>query len=536
MNRKIALGITLACILGTMTAASAESVRRFALVAGANRGAADRLPLRFAVSDAERFAQVIMQLGGVSPIDCVVLREPSRAAFFAALEALRTRAQQARREAARAEVLIYFSGHADEQGLMFGRELIPYRDLRAALNALNVEVGIAVLDACASGAITRLKGGQTLPAFLTDDAMRVSGYAFLTSSSENEAAQESERLQGSYFTHALLSGLRGAADTTNDGRVTLGEAYQFAFNETLAQTTHTQAGAQHPTYDIKMAGTGDVVLTDVRQTTSSLVLGAEFDGRFFVYNTRRQLVAELHKPQGRTVELGLEPGEYEVRYEQEPVLLRSRLSLESGNRLELKRDGFKQMRRIPTRRRGGRGGDRPVDRFALDQRWRIESKIGIGSTSVSTDAFTDDVSIQDADFAMAYVRWWREDWAVDVAMVALDTSVDVTARPLQDDVRVKGVVGILCGARYYPRIQGALRPYVALRTGPVSEYREETTAVSRTSVTTDTQLALQPGVGVDFLLSRMFSVGLNGMLLYRQGHAPSRSFGFTMGFAFGRGR
>ena len=82
------------------------------------------------------------------------------------------------------------------------------------------------------------------------------GYAFLTSSSENEAAQESERLRGSFFTHALLTGLRGAADVSGDGKVTLNEAYQFAFNETLVQTTPTQAGAQHPAYDIKMAGTG----------------------------------------------------------------------------------------------------------------------------------------------------------------------------------------------------------------------------------------------------------------------------------------
>jgi hypothetical protein len=36
----------------------------------------------------------------------------------------------------------------------------------------------------------------------------VQGYAFLTSSSETEAAQESERLGGSFFTHALVSALR----------------------------------------------------------------------------------------------------------------------------------------------------------------------------------------------------------------------------------------------------------------------------------------------------------------------------------------
>ena len=198
------------------------------------------------------------------------------------------------------DVVVYYSGHADDRGLMLGREMLPYTELRSALSDVAADVGITILDACASGAITRLKGGRPHPAFLTDASSQVKGYAFLTSSSENEAAQESERLQGSFFTQALLTGLRGAADVSGDGRVTLGEAYQFAFAETLAQTTSTQGGAQHPAYDIKMAGTGDVVLTDVRQTSSSLVFGPDYDGRFFVLGPRRQLVAELFKPSGRT--------------------------------------------------------------------------------------------------------------------------------------------------------------------------------------------------------------------------------------------
>ena len=95
---------------------------------------------------------------------------------------------------------------------------------------------------------------------------------------------------------------------TGDGRVTLNEAYQFAFHETLAQTTSTEDGAQHPSYDIKMSGSGDVVMTDLRETTSTLVLGEGQYGRFYVLDSDRQLVAELHKPLGRRVELGARAG------------------------------------------------------------------------------------------------------------------------------------------------------------------------------------------------------------------------------------
>ena len=330
--------VGLALVSGLVLVPSLEAgadVRRLALVAGANRGASERVPLRYAIADAERFAGVMTRLGGLAPDDCVTLKDPTRRSFLDALALVRSRAEGARQEGSRVEVILYYSGHADEAGLMLGREALSYRELREAMQGMAADVGITVLDACASGVITRLKGGRLRPAFLTDDSMRMQGHAFLTSSSENEAAQESERLQGSFFTHALVSGLRGAADTSGDGRVTLGEAYQFAFQETLAQTTTTQGGAQHPAYDIRMSGTGDVVMTDVRQATAGLVLGPDFDGRFFVRDGKRRLVAELYKPAGRRAEIAVEPGTYEVQYEEEKKLYAARSSWRraSGGRL-----------------------------------------------------------------------------------------------------------------------------------------------------------------------------------------------------------
>ena len=136
------------------------------------------------------------------------------------------------------------------------------------------------------------------------------GYAFLTSSSAGEAAQESDLLQASFFTHYLVSGLRGAADGDGDGLVTLSEAYQFTFNETRAQTTGTAGGIQHPAYEVEMRGTGGVVMTEVRRNAAGLLLGEDLAGRIYIRNDRQRLVAELNKPAGRAVDLGLEPGAY----------------------------------------------------------------------------------------------------------------------------------------------------------------------------------------------------------------------------------
>jgi hypothetical protein len=339
-------------------AAHAAPVRRFALIVGANDGGSSRSPLRYAVSDAERFARVLVDLGGVGAADVIVMKQPGAGSLDQSLTRLRAQVDAAR-EAARAagggrvEVFVYYSGHADEKGLLLGDDRYSYRSLRDHLDALPADVRIAVLDACASGAFTRLKGGRHRQAFLVDESADMRGHAFLTSSSETEAAQESDRVGGSYFTHFLLSGLRGAADASGEGKVTLNEVYQFAFDETLGRTVETKAGAQHPSYDINLSGTGDVVMTDLRQTSATLVLAESVDGRFFVRNARQELVVEMYKRHGRRIELGVEPGRYEVRVEREAAALVARPEVGEGARVVLEAQQFSPVRPGPTRVRGG---------------------------------------------------------------------------------------------------------------------------------------------------------------------------------------
>jgi uncharacterized caspase-like protein len=216
--------------------AAGPATARFVLAAGANDEGGARTLLRYAVSDAANFADVMVQMGGVEPDHRLVLTNPSRSGFVTALEDLSLRVQQAPAQRLRTEVMLYYSGHADEQGLLLGEERFGYREIRSILDGIEADVRITVLDACASGAITRIKGGQRRQAFLLDTPTNTRGYAFLTSSSAQESGQESDRIGASYFTYYLVTGMRGAADVTHDGRVTLSEAYQFAFDETLART------------------------------------------------------------------------------------------------------------------------------------------------------------------------------------------------------------------------------------------------------------------------------------------------------------
>jgi hypothetical protein len=541
MNARAATLLLVACLsVAVSSAAAATPVRRLALVVGANRGGPDRVPLRFAVADAERFAAVLTTMGGVAPADSIVLREPSRRALLDGLAIVRGRAAEPRRGGARTEVVVYYSGHADEHGLLLGGETLGYRELKDAMHGLSADVGIGILDACASGMITRLKGGRLQPGFLTDESMQMKGYAFLTSSSEDEAAQESERIKGSYFTHALVTGLRGAADASGDGRVTLNEAYQYAFGETLAQTAATQGGAQHPAYDIRMAGTGDVVITDVRQTSCTIVLGAELDGRFFVRNARRQLVAELYKPAGRTVELGLEPGSYDIHYEQEPQLLDTTVSLAEGERRTVERAAFHPVKRSATQ---VRGAGEPLEEAMgprLAGRTRVELFGGFTDGFVAVEAGHDvTTEVGGGQGGIAFVHWLREDFALDFQILGTDFYTATYATGGYGSTETRGSLGLLFGARYYfPKATfgGTFRPYVAGALGPFSDYSVYAGQAYDEVRNGRTRFGGQLGGGVDFQVSRLFSLGVRLGVTFREDDDPSFGTTFGCGFAWGRGR
>ncbi len=308
----VQLALAFALIVFAPHEAAAAGIKRYALIIGANDGGADRVRLRFAESDARSVARVLSELGGVEHGDQVILMTPQKEAIEKEIHNIDKQIREEKKRRTRTEFFFYYSGHSDEEGLLPSGQKLDYRKLRKLIDSIDSDVRIVILDSCASGAMTRLKGGKRRPAFMIDESTEVKGRAFLTSSSADEAAQESDRIGASFFTHYLVSGLRGAADTTQDRRVTLNEAYVYAFNETLARTEKTKSGAQHPNYDFQLSGSGDLVMTDLRGTTAGLIIDQKVHGRLFVRDSHGQLIVELNKPAGRAVELGLEPGQYTV--------------------------------------------------------------------------------------------------------------------------------------------------------------------------------------------------------------------------------
>ncbi|MDD5223084.1 MAG: caspase family protein [bacterium] len=330
------------------------TLRRFALVAGANNGGPQRVLLHYAQSDARAVARVLRDLGGISPEDTILLLEPGPDALEAAFLRMKTLISEARARGFRTELFFYFSGHSDEEGLLLNNRHFNYPEIRQILNTMPADVRIAVLDSCASGALTRGKGGKWQAPLLADTSTQVRGHAFLTSASSDETAQESDRVGGSFFTHYLVSGLRGAADESRDGRITLNEAYQYAFNETLARTELTQPGPQHPNYDIQLAGSGELVITDLHSASAILVLAPGLEGRLFIRDADGRLVAEINKPGGRAMNLGLEPGVYRVSLERDTQLRQGTVTLTEGQETRLDPDSLDKIEPEPASTRGGK--------------------------------------------------------------------------------------------------------------------------------------------------------------------------------------
>jgi hypothetical protein len=306
----IVLGLLLLAVPGS--GEESGSVYRVGLFIGANDGGTERIRLRWAESDARKLAQVMYEIGGIPSDNGIVLADPTTAQLDAQFDAVRKRIARREGKVRRSEFMLYYSGHSDEQGLRLGSDLYSYRRLRAAISEVEADVSIAILDSCASGAFTRLKGGTRTQPFLMDDSSDMTGHAFLTSSSADEAAQESDAIRASFFTHYLVSGLRGAADHSADGRITLNEVYQYAHAETLSRTESSYAGPQHPSYDIQLNGTGDLVLTDLQTTSSRLGVERPIDGRLFVRTVGGDLVAEVRKRGGAVLSLALPAGSYRL--------------------------------------------------------------------------------------------------------------------------------------------------------------------------------------------------------------------------------
>ncbi len=337
VHRTTLLAIALA-FAGLFSASEAHAGERWAFVIGANHGEPGEASLVYAERDAQRMASVLTRLGGVPPENLVSLLGPDATSVRRAFETLSTRIRLSPEPPI---VFFYYSGHADSQSLHLRGTTLPFKELKRLVGALSAELSVFIVDACRSGGLIRTKGARPAEPFemKVKDELRSEGVAILTSSSASEDAQESDRLQGGVFTHHLLTGLAGAADSSKDARITLSEAYRYAYAQTIASTSTTEV-VQHPTFAYDLQGETELVLTRMESPQGFARLHLPQSGHYLIFEQfgGREVAAELNA--SPDTELLLRPGPYLLRRRETSVVFERELALIANARTSVPESDF----------------------------------------------------------------------------------------------------------------------------------------------------------------------------------------------------
>lgn len=299
-------GLLVALCLVLVSGRGQAANERLVLAVGSNHGLDHEIPLRYAARDAERFVQVMTELGQVGSDDVRLLREPTSAELLDGLGELGERA------GASTTLVVYYSGHGSKGALHLQGERLPLARLRGAVGNVRARLRLLLIDACRG---TASKGFERDEPFEIQLRNQHKGLVVVHSTGSGDVALESSRLEAGVFSHFLVSGLRGPADFDRDQRVSLNEAYNYARNHTLDRTRRMSGGdGQDPVLDLDIEGAGPVVLTHINRSRSRLILPPGPKTRYVVVETGSQ--AELVRAWSSTdgaVEIAV-PGDQFVVY------------------------------------------------------------------------------------------------------------------------------------------------------------------------------------------------------------------------------
>lgn len=252
-----ALPLALALALGAGPAAAPAPApaepASLVLIVASNRGArVGRAPLQYADDDAAKYHEVFAAIAGEAHTTLLTdfdrdtarlfptlldkARSPSRAQLDLAERRLAWQAAELRRAGRSVRLYFVFAGHGDVDGGRGFLELAdgPFtaEDLQRLVATVGATESHVILDSCNSFFVVnpRKPGGARFPtprAAAEALARRLpNAGVFLSTSAQAEVYEWSE-LQSGVFSHAVRSGLMGAADADADGRVSYEELAAF---------------------------------------------------------------------------------------------------------------------------------------------------------------------------------------------------------------------------------------------------------------------------------------------------------------------
>lgn len=351
-----AIGWLVAALVST-----ASHAERLAVVIGNNVGERDELPLRFAEDDAVRVADALVAVGGFDAGDVSVLRGAEVATARRTVLAMNERLRQT--QSSDSTLVVYYSGHSDAQALHLGDSVYPLRELEQLVRSSPARFRVLIVDSCRSGVLTRAKGGRAAAPVditaLSEGDSDDEGLVILTSAAAGEDAQESDALQGSFFTHHLVSGLLGAADDNGDDIVTLTELYRYAYEQTIRDSSQSLLGVQHPAYRYDLRGSGDVAFARLgdRKAWGLVRVPADVDVMLFAGERAGRLAAEFRRGGRAGGSLAVRPGRYFVRARGERVLWEGSIVVDSRTPQTIELSTLERVEYARLARKGSAAGD-----------------------------------------------------------------------------------------------------------------------------------------------------------------------------------
>lgn len=157
-------------------------------------------------------------------------------------------------------IMLYFSGHGLKGSFLpidfdgFNNKIY-HDEINDIFRKSPAKYKLVIADACHSGSWMATRGDDvesTLDAFYTSLAQAQPGTALIMSSKGEENSLESSGLRQGVFSHFLLRGLKGEADNDTNNVISVGELYNYIFDNVKDYTSNRQSPVIKGDYDTKM--------------------------------------------------------------------------------------------------------------------------------------------------------------------------------------------------------------------------------------------------------------------------------------------
>ncbi|NUO01680.1 MAG: caspase family protein [Saprospiraceae bacterium] len=239
-----------------ISAEQSQEVRIWAVIIGAAHY--NTMPvLKYTDDDAyQLYAFMKSPEGGALPdhqITLLIDEEATRANILQSMRSVFFKADE------NDVVLFYFSGHGlpgaflpiDYDGI---NNTLSHEEVREILKISKAKHKLVLADACHSGTLMQVKtpGYITLEKFYKAFEDTQGGTALLLSSKGEEFSLEDGGLRSGIFSHFLIRGLKGEADTDENKIVTIKELFDFVFQRVRRYTANVQTPTLSGKYDPRM--------------------------------------------------------------------------------------------------------------------------------------------------------------------------------------------------------------------------------------------------------------------------------------------